>query len=84
VIFTNIIQSMQAILEAMDEPFNIPFANPSASDPQASFIFMQRSRIVAPELSPEIHRAIRILWADAGVRACFSRCNEFQVVDSAQ
>jgi guanine nucleotide-binding protein subunit alpha len=83
VIFTNIVQSMQAVLEAMDV-FGIPFASPATANPHASLIFSQRQKIAAQELSPDVHRAIRTLWDDAGVRACFSRCSEFQVCDSAQ
>jgi guanine nucleotide-binding protein subunit alpha len=83
VIFTNIVQSMQAVLEAMDV-FGIPFASPATANPHASLIFSQRQKITAQELSPDVHRAIKTLWDDAGVRACFSRCSEFQVCDSAQ
>ncbi|OAL37215.1 hypothetical protein AYO20_03391 [Fonsecaea nubica] len=82
VIFANIVQSMQAVLEAMDV-LGIPFSNP-ASDRHASAVLSQRQKMTAAELSPEVHHAIKALWADAGVQTCFSRCNEFQVFDSAR
>jgi guanine nucleotide-binding protein G(i) subunit alpha len=83
VIFTNIVQSMQAVLEAMDA-FGIPFASPATANPHASVIFSQRKQIAAQDLSPDVHLAVRTLWGDAGVKACFSRCSEFQICDSAQ
>ncbi|ETI22143.1 hypothetical protein G647_06216 [Cladophialophora carrionii CBS 160.54] len=83
VICTNIVQSMQAVLEAMDV-FGIPFASPATANPHASLIFSHRQQITARELSPAVYGAVKTLWDDAGVRACFSRCSEFQVCDSAQ
>ncbi|OQV08872.1 hypothetical protein CLAIMM_13086, partial [Cladophialophora immunda] len=82
IIFTNIVQAMQAILEAMDV-FGIPFTNLTV-DRHASAILSQGQKITATALSPEIYLAVSVLWADPGVKTCFSRCSEFQVCDSAQ
>ncbi|KAJ9607665.1 guanine nucleotide-binding protein subunit alpha [Cladophialophora chaetospira] len=83
IIFTNIVHSMLAILEAMDA-FGIPFASPTTANPHASVIFAQPRRPIIQSLPCDVSLAISTLWDDAGVRACFSRCSEFQICDSAQ
>jgi hypothetical protein len=83
VIYTNIIQSMQAILEAMDL-FGISFSCPATANHHASVVFMQHTNLIGQELSAEVFLAVRTLWDDAGVRACFQRCSEFHVCDAAQ
>ncbi|OAP54351.1 hypothetical protein AYL99_11452 [Fonsecaea erecta] len=82
VIFANVVQSMQAILEAMGV-FGIRLANPAAEQ-HVSTISSQRPSATTAELSPEVYNAIRVLWADMDVKTCFSRCSKFQVCDSAQ
>lgn len=35
-------------------------------------------------LSMEYVQRVRTLWADSGVKRCFKRSNEFQLIDSAK
>lgn len=35
-------------------------------------------------LSDDHYRAIKSLWADSGVKACYGRRREFQISDSAK
>ncbi|KAI8621213.1 guanine nucleotide-binding protein G(o) subunit alpha 1 [Chytriomyces sp. MP71] len=69
VIHSNIIMCAKALIFAM-EFLKIPVD---------SQIFMGSQQ--ADGLSPELANAIRTFWGDAGVRYCYSRANEFQLMD---
>ncbi|KAH8919550.1 guanine nucleotide binding protein, alpha subunit [Atractiella rhizophila] len=82
IIFSNTVQSMHVILDAM-EMMGISLTNPGSQD-MANVIMGQPHQIEGDELPPEIGQAIYALWQDAGVRKCFERSREFQLNDSAQ
>ncbi|KAF3915094.1 hypothetical protein ABW21_db0209356 [Orbilia brochopaga] len=82
IIFSNTVQSMRVILEAM-ETLELPLAD-SRSDYHVQTIFMQPAQIEGDALSTEVGNAIRALWQDAGVQECFKRSREYQLNDSAK
>lgn len=44
----------------------------------------QPSQIEADVFPPVVATAIKALWSDPGIVACFNRSNEFQLNDSAK
>ncbi|BFZ61571.1 guanine nucleotide-binding protein subunit alpha [Saitoella coloradoensis] len=82
IIFSNTVQSMRVILEAM-ESMEIPLDD-SRNEYHVQTIFMQPSQIEGESLSKEVGDAIRALWKDVGVQECFRRSREYQLNDSAQ
>jgi len=82
IIFSNTVQSMRVILEAMDS-LELPLENRSA-EYHVQTIFMQPSQIEGDRLPTEVGNAIGALWKDSGVQSCFSRSREFQLNDSAK
>ena len=81
IIYSNTVQSMRAILEAMDSlDLSLREAN---SQPYVQVILSQPSHIDEGILPTEVGVAIKTLWGDAGVRECFKRSREFQLNDSA-
>ena len=81
IIFSNIVQSMRVILEAM-ETFELPL-DFEKNEYHVQTIFMQPIFIESGSLSREVWKAIEALWKDRGVREAFERSNEFQLNDSA-
>jgi guanine nucleotide-binding protein G(i) subunit alpha len=82
IIFSNVVQSMRVILEAM-ETLGISFGNP-AMEAHKELIMNLPSQIESEELDPKITKSISELWEDSGVAACFGRSREFQLNDSAK
>ncbi|KAI5305217.1 hypothetical protein KEM56_004976 [Ascosphaera pollenicola] len=82
IIFSNTVQSMRVILEAMDG-LDLPLAD-QRSEYHVQTIFMQPQQIEGDCLSPEVGTAIETLWKDAGVQECFRRSREYQLNDSAK
>lgn len=82
IIYSNTVQSMRVILEAM-ESLELPL-----DDARAEFhvqtIFMQPQQIEGDVLAPEVGTAVEALWKDAGVQECFNRSREYQLNDSAR
>ncbi|RMZ85917.1 hypothetical protein DV736_g6529, partial [Chaetothyriales sp. CBS 134916] len=82
IIFSNTVQSMRVILEAM-ESLELPL-----DDQQAEYhvqtIFMQPPQIEGDSLPADVGAAIKALWQDAGVQECFRRSREYQLNDSAR
>ncbi|KAJ1736768.1 guanine nucleotide-binding protein subunit alpha [Coemansia sp. BCRC 34490] len=81
VIFSNTIQSMRVLLEAM-EALHITLQH-GENQTHASVIMNMPSQIEAENLPAEVSSAVKALWTDEGVRDCFKRSNEFQLNDSA-
>jgi hypothetical protein len=77
-VFTNMIESITALTQAMTK-LNIPIDDPENED-AFDFIHAQQCSHDLPE---ELCLAMRDLWQDEGVRACFQRRNEFQLYDTA-
>lgn len=82
IIFSNTIQSMHVIIDAMDM-MNIPFSNSSNSE-AGELVKTLPSQIEGDILDPQITDAIQSLWRDDGVRVAFERSREYQLNDSAQ
>ncbi|KAH7710196.1 guanine nucleotide-binding protein G(i) subunit alpha-1 [Aphelenchoides avenae] len=81
VVYSNTIQSMTAILRAMDQ-LKISFGDPARSDDARQFFHLAES---APkgELPAELAAVMKRLWADPGAQECFRRSREYQLNDSA-
>ena len=82
IIFTNMIQSMRAILEAM-EVFQIHLAN-GENHSHVATILMQPANKAIDDLPPDVGPAIKALWDDSGVQECFRKSKDYQLNDSAQ
>lgn len=82
IIFSNTVQSMRVILEAM-ESLELPLDD-SRGEYHVQTVFMQPTQIEGDNLPTEVGNAIQALWADAGVQQCFQRSREYQLNDSAQ
>jgi guanine nucleotide-binding protein G(i) subunit alpha len=74
-------QSIQVILEAMEE-LQIPI-NDRANDDHAALVIDYPSQVEESVLDPSVTEAIKSLWADKGVQACYARAREYQLNDSA-
>ena len=82
IIYSNTVQSMRVILEAMDS-LELPLDDQRA-EYHVQTIFMQPPQIEGDSLQPEVGAAIAALWKDAGVQECFKRSREYQLNDSAR
>jgi guanine nucleotide-binding protein subunit alpha len=82
IIFSNVVQSMRVILEAMQN-MGIPLANPDLEQ-QKNLIMDLPSQIEAEDLPADVTAAVKVLWQDTGVLACFDRSREYQLNDSAK
>ncbi|KAJ8123466.1 hypothetical protein ONZ43_g600 [Nemania bipapillata] len=82
IIFSNTVQSMRVILEAM-ETLELPLED-QRMEYHVQTIFMQPAQIEGDVLPPEVGNAIEALWKDRGVQECFKRSREYQLNDSAR
>ncbi|KAI8819259.1 guanine nucleotide binding protein, alpha subunit [Fimicolochytrium jonesii] len=82
IVFSNTIQSMRVILDAM-QLMGIPLSIPR-NETHKSVIMELPHQIEADFLPSEVAAAVKYLWADAGVQACFMRSREYQLNDSAR
>ncbi|EUB58065.1 Guanine nucleotide-binding protein G(o) subunit alpha [Echinococcus granulosus] len=84
VVYSNTIQSMAAILRAMNT-LGIPFGDPVQCPEDARVVsdVIQAMQDTEP-FSEELLEAMKRLWADPGVQQCFVRSNEYQLNDSAK
>ncbi|KAH9446224.1 hypothetical protein MJO28_011915 [Puccinia striiformis f. sp. tritici] len=81
IIFSNTIQSMHVILDAM-ALMKIELKDQSLV-PAGQMIQGLPTQIDKDSLDPQLVTAIRQLWQDPGVRKCFERSREYQLNDSA-
>ncbi|OJJ80911.1 guanine nucleotide-binding protein subunit alpha gpaA [Aspergillus glaucus CBS 516.65] len=82
IIFSNTVQSMRVILEAM-ESLELPLED-ARHEYHVQTVFMQPAQIEGDSLPPEVGNAIGALWRDSGVQDCFKRSREYQLNDSAK
>jgi len=80
IIFSNTIQSMRAILEAMPH-LDIQLQPPNEA--RRSIVLGLPLQLEADVLPPDVADSVRGLWRDPGVREAVSRSREFQLNDSA-
>jgi len=80
IIFSNTIQSMRAILEAMPQ---LDLALSPQNDARRATILALPPQIEADVLPADVADAIRSLWRDASIQEAVRRSREFQLNDSA-
>nr|P30675.3 RecName: Full=Guanine nucleotide-binding protein subunit alpha [Coprinellus congregatus]CAA48172.1 G protein alpha subunit [Coprinellus congregatus] len=80
IIFSNTVQSMRAILDALPA---LDLALQPANDARRATILAVPGQIEAEVLPRDIADAIRQLWADPGLKEAVRRSREFQLNDSA-
>lgn len=83
IIFSNTVQSMRVILEAMDM-MGIDLANPSLNSQSSQIILQLPAQIDNEMMTPQVFSAIANLWNDGGVQKTFLKSREYQLNDSAQ
>ena len=82
IIFSNTVQSMRVILEAM-EAMDIPLQD-ARNSYQVQVILSLPNQLEGETLPHEVSVAIKSLWYDPGVQMCFNRSREYQLNDSAK
>ncbi|ORY99101.1 guanine nucleotide-binding protein subunit alpha [Syncephalastrum racemosum] len=82
IIFSNTVQSMRVILEAMDE-MGIALSQP-AHRHHVTVIMEMPSQIERENLPPEVTQAVKTLWKDPNLFTVFERSREYQLNDSAK
>lgn len=80
IIFSNTIQSMRAILEAMPQ---LDISLSPQNDARRAVILALPMQIEADVLPRDVTDAVRGLWRDSGVKEAVRRSREFQLNDSA-
>ncbi|KAG6860805.1 Guanine nucleotide-binding protein subunit alpha [Termitomyces sp. Mi166 len=80
IIFSNTIQSMRAVLEALP---HLNIALDPRNDTHRSIILSLPPQIEADLLPQDVSEAIRTLWGDPATKEAVSRSREFQLNDSA-
>lgn len=81
VIFSNTIVSMRVILEAMSE-LGISLGD-DQNQAHVELVFQLPNPLNYTHLPSDVAHALTQLWADNGVKTCFSRSREYQLNDSA-
>jgi guanine nucleotide-binding protein G(i) subunit alpha len=82
IIFSNAVQSMRVVIDAM-KMMGITLSV-DANEKHAEAILALPGQIETDVFPAEAHAAIKALWQDAGVQACFLRRIEYQLNDSAK
>ncbi|XP_065187963.1 guanine nucleotide-binding protein G(i) subunit alpha-like [Sycon ciliatum] len=81
VVHSNTLQSILAIVKAM-ENLSISYGDDGVKE-TADRLVDVASKQEEAELTPEILTMLKSLWADSGIKECFSRSREYQLNDSA-
>jgi guanine nucleotide-binding protein G(i) subunit alpha len=81
VVHNNTIQSLLAIIKAMDQ-LKIEFADISRKEDSRQ-LFTIAGASQDSEISPELAAIMKRLWQDRGLQLCFSRSREYLLNDSA-
>src|SRR3569833_2689725 len=82
IIFSNTVQSMRVILEAM-ESLELPLED-QRMEYHVQTIFLQPAQIEGDILPPEVGNAIEALWKDHNKQECFKQTHKNQLNDSAR
>lgn len=82
IIFSNTVQSMRVILEAM-ENMGVSYAS-SQNRLHSTVILDLPSQIERDSLPPEVTLALKSLWKDENLLSVFDRSREYQLNDSAK
>ncbi len=81
-IFSNILDAMRSLIDALGT-LNIPLGNPD-NGKYIEAIKTAGCLVDEPDFPQELVTAIKALWNDEGVKQCYQRANEFQIIDSAK
>ena len=81
VVYTNTVQSMLAIVKAM-EALDIAYGNSDCAE-DGKKILKAASQMDDYDLTTDIGDSLKALWADSGIKQCFERSREYQLNDSA-
>nr|XP_039270828.1 guanine nucleotide-binding protein G(i) subunit alpha-like [Styela clava] len=82
VVHSNTLQSIHAILHAMDG-LKIPYESEERVA-DAEKVFQVSPKIKDSYISVELGKVIKRLWEDSGVQTCYGRSREYQLNDSAK
>ncbi|KAI8801505.1 guanine nucleotide binding protein, alpha subunit [Cladochytrium replicatum] len=82
IIFSNTVQSMRVILDAMAN-MGIPLERDD-NEKHKTVIIELPNQIEAEVLPADVAAAVKALWGDGGVQAAFARSREYQLNDSAR
>lgn len=82
IIFSNTVQSMRVILEAMDNMGVAYFQ--SQNRHHSNIILDLPSQIERESLPAEVTLALKSLWKDENLQSVFDRSREYQLNDSAK
>ena len=82
IIFSNAVQSMRVVLEAM-ESLGLPLEDGlnSSNKYHVRTIFMQPAQLEVEQLPSEVVDAIETLYRDSGVRGYLARAGEYQTAE---
>ena len=81
VVYANTVQSMLAIVKAM-EALDIAYENSDCAE-DGKKILRIASQMDDYDLTTDIGDSLKALWADSGIKECFERSIEYQLNDSA-
>ena len=81
VVYANTAQSMIAILKAM-ESLSISFEDEARAE-DGKKLRAASGQMEDIDLSGDVGDSLKTLWADSGVKECYSRSREYQLNDSA-
>ncbi|RKO94036.1 guanine nucleotide binding protein, alpha subunit [Blyttiomyces helicus] len=80
-IMDNILDSMRALIDALNY-LDIDWGE-KENEELGKIVKASVERVLDGSLPPEVVKAIRTLWKDGGIQACYKRSNEFFIQDTA-
>lgn len=84
IVFSNMIESMKNIVNAMNDKLDIPLAEEQHRE---AFQLIEGLPVQVEceyNLPPEIAQAIKVLWQqDGGIKEAYNKRNQYQINDSA-
>ncbi|XP_070764088.1 guanine nucleotide binding protein (G protein), alpha activating activity polypeptide O, a isoform X6 [Enoplosus armatus] len=84
VVYSNTIQSLAAIVRAMDT-LGLEYGDKERKhDGRQLYVLTIAGKTDTEPYSAELLSAMMRLWSDSGIQECFSRAREYQLNDSAQ
>ncbi|XP_014110888.1 PREDICTED: guanine nucleotide-binding protein G(o) subunit alpha isoform X4 [Pseudopodoces humilis] len=83
VVYSNTIQSLAAIVRAMDT-LGIEYGEVASVEEAKSLFLCAGSASWGESVTAALAHAMMRLWADSGIQECFNRSREYQLNDSAQ
>ncbi|KAJ1564000.1 guanine nucleotide-binding protein subunit alpha, partial [Nowakowskiella sp. JEL0078] len=82
-VLSNLLGSAKTLIEAMDK-LEIPWDSQRAESVSNLIMSAPNTYGDGEFVSPEVADAIQIIWKDEGIQLCFSRSNEYQLMDSCR